>query len=79
MFLKFLQNLQEIICARVSFLIKKELFIKRETLAQVFSSEFSKIFKKTFFTEHDRTTASGRAGSVPDLTHFIPLVSFSSL
>ena len=27
-------------------------FIKKETLAQVFSSEFCKISKNTFFTEH---------------------------
>ena len=33
-------------------------FIKRETLAQVFSCEFWAIFKNTFFTEHLRTTAS---------------------
>ena len=33
-------------------------FIKKETLVQVFSSEFCKIFKSTFCTEHLRTTAS---------------------
>ena len=27
-------------------------FIKKETLAQVFSCEFRKIFKSTYFTEH---------------------------
>ena len=27
-------------------------FIKKETLAQVFSCEFSKIFKDIFFIEH---------------------------
>ena len=37
------------------FLIK---FIKKETLAQVFSCEFCKISKKTFSTEYLRTTAS---------------------
>ena len=31
---------------------------KKETLAQVFSCEFIKISKNTFFTEHLRTTAS---------------------
>ena len=31
---------------------------KKETLAQVFSCEFSKISKNTFFTEHRRTHAS---------------------
>ena len=32
-------------------------FIKKETLAQVFSCEFCKIFKNTFFTEHLWKTA----------------------
>ena len=34
-------------------------FIKKETLAQVFSCEFSKISKNTFFTEHLLETGSG--------------------
>ena len=33
-------------------------FIKKETLAQVFSCGFCEISKKTFFAEHVRTTAS---------------------
>ena len=33
-------------------------FIKKETLAQVFSCEFCEISKDTFFTEHLRATAS---------------------
>ena len=33
-------------------------FIKNETVAQVFSCEFYKIFKNTFFTEHLWATAS---------------------
>ena len=33
-------------------------FIKKETLAQVFSCEFYEISKNTFFTEHLWTTAS---------------------
>ena len=32
--------------------IKACNFIKKETLAQVFSCEFCEIFKNTFFTEH---------------------------
>ena len=32
-------------------------FIKKETLAQVFSYEFCEIFKNIFFTEHLRATA----------------------
>ena len=34
-------------------------FIKKETLAEVFSCEFCEISKNTFFTEHLWTTASG--------------------
>ena len=34
----------------------KHLFIKKETLAQVFSYEFCEISKNTFFTEHLWTT-----------------------
>ena len=33
-------------------------FIKKDTLAQVFSCELCEISKKIFFTEHLRTTAS---------------------
>ena len=49
-----LQNPQENICARVSFLIKLpawalNLFSKKETLAQMLSCDFCKIFKNTFF------------------------------
>ena len=46
------QNSKENTCARVSFLIKLQLsvcnFIKKETLAQVFSCEFYEISKNTF-------------------------------
>ena len=56
-FLKISQNSQGKTCARVSFLIKLQAsacnFIKKETLAQVFSCEFREIFKNTYF---DRTT-----------------------
>ena len=34
------------------------IFIKKETLAQVSSSEFCEIFKNTFFIEDLRATAS---------------------
>ena len=47
-FLEISQNSQENTCARVSFLMK---FFKKETLAQVFYSEFSEISKSAFFTE----------------------------
>ena len=50
-FQKILQNSPENTCARVSFLIKLKAlagnFIKKETLAQVFSCECYKISKNT--------------------------------
>ena len=61
-FLEISQNSQENTCARVSFLIKLKTsacnFIKKETLAQVFSCEFCEISNNTLFTEHLWTTAS---------------------
>ena len=57
-----LENLQENNCARFSFLIKLQAkvcnFIKKETLARVFSCDFCEISKNTFFTEHLWATAS---------------------
>ena len=49
-FLEASQNSQENTCARVSFLKKLQAynFIKKETLAQVFSCEFFEISKNTF-------------------------------
>ena len=51
-FLEISQNSQEKTCARVSFLINSRLqacnFIKKETLAMVFSCEFCEISKSTF-------------------------------
>ena len=38
--------------------VPESFFIKKETLAQVFSCEFLKIFKNTFFQENLRTTVS---------------------
>ena len=37
-------------------------FIKKVTVAQVFSCEFCEIFKNTYFIEHLRTTASEITG-----------------
>ena len=51
-FLKILQNSQENTGDTCNF-------IKKETLAQVFSCEFCEIFKNTLFTGHPWTTASG--------------------
>ena len=60
--LKISQNSRENTCTRVSFLVKLHAetwnFIKKETLAQVFSCEFYEIFMNTFFTEHFLEIAS---------------------
>ena len=62
MFLEISQNSQENTCARVSFLIKLQAsarnFIKKETLAQMFSSEFCKISKNTLFHRTPLVAAS---------------------
>ena len=54
-FLEISQNSQESAYVRVSLL-------KKETLAEVFSSEFCEISKNTFFTEHIWVTASYLSG-----------------
>ena len=55
-FLKISQHSQENTYARVTILMKLRAllcnFIKKETLAQVFSCEFDEIFKCAFFLEH---------------------------
>ena len=51
-FLEISQNSREETCARVPF------SIKLQALAHVFSSEFHKISKNTFFTENLWATAS---------------------
>ena len=45
MFLEISQSLQENTCARVTFLLN---FIKKETLAQVFSCQFYEIYNNNF-------------------------------
>ena len=61
-FLKKSQNSQENTCASLFFNkiagLKGCNFNKKETQAQVFSCEFCKIFKNTYFKEHLRTAAS---------------------
>ena len=51
-------NSQGNTCARVSFLIKLQVsacnFVKKETLAQVFSCEFCEFLRTPFLTEHLR-------------------------
>ena len=63
-FLQILQISQENTCARVSFLIKLQAkacnFIKKETLAQVFSCEFCEISKNTFNYRTPLVAASER-------------------
>ena len=60
--LKFSQNSQENTCAEVSFLIKLQAeacnFIKKETLAEVFSCEFCAIYENTFFYRTPPVAAS---------------------
>ena len=51
-FLEILQNSQKNICARPN----AYNFTEKETLGEVFSCEFCEISKKTFSTEHPRTT-----------------------
>ena len=61
-FSKISQNSQQNTCVRVSFLIQLQdetyNFIKKETLAQVFSSELCDIFEKTFFYSTPPVAAS---------------------
>ena len=62
--LKVLQNSHENTCARVSFLTKLQAeaetcnFIKKETVAHVFSSEFCKFSKNTFLYRTPPVAAS---------------------
>ena len=62
-FLETSQNSRESTCARATFLIKLQSqacnFIKKETLAQVFSCEFCEISKNTFFYKTRPVAASG--------------------
>ena len=60
MFLEISPNLQESTCARVSFFneVAGRNVIKKETLAQVFSSEFWKISKNNFSYRTDPVVAS---------------------
>ena len=62
MVLKILQNSQENTFARISSLLVLQSdawnFIKKGALAQVFSCEFCKIFKNTFFYKTPLVAAS---------------------
>ena len=58
-FLEISQNSLENACIRVSFLVNLQASaLQKETLVRVFSCEFCKFSKNTFFTEHLWTTAS---------------------
>ena len=61
-FLEISQNPQEYTCVRISFSIKLPAetckFIKKETLAQVFSCEFCEYSKNTFFHRTPLVAAS---------------------
>ena len=74
--LETLQNSQENTCARVSFLIIKLSasacnFIKKQTLAQMFSREFCEISKNKFFTKYLQATASYIYHPVIILIYFV--------
>ena len=61
----FTKSSQENNCARVPFLLKLQaykrcIFIKKETLAQVFFCEFCEISKDTFLHRTPLVAASGR-------------------
>ena len=58
-FLEISQNSQENTCARVFF------FIKKETLAQVFSCEFCEISKNTFYYRTPLLVASRHVPGTP--------------
>ena len=71
-FLIIWENSQEHTCVRVSFLIKLQAsacnFIKKETLAHVFSCEFFKVCKNSFFYRTPTlllylTSLKGRSGN----------------
>ena len=84
MSLKVSQNSQKSTCARFFFQktlqVEASNFIKKETLVQVFSREFCKISKNTFFTEHLWTTVSGYSRTLFSwllVYHFITLLETS--
>ena len=54
-FIKFIEKhlCQRLFCSEVTGL-RPATLLKKETLAQLFSCKFCKIFKNTFFTEHLR-------------------------
>ena len=69
--LEILQNLQKKTYARVFFLTKKRSqacnFIRKETLAQVFSCEFYEISRNTFVYRTPLVAASVHVSSIIQL------------
>ena len=67
-------NSQENTCTKDSFLIKLQPkgsnFINKESLAQVFSCEFCKISKKTFFNRTPPVAASVKSSDVYEIFLF---------
>ena len=51
--------------------------IRKETLALVFSCEFSKISKSTFFVEHLQATASMLGNSIENMHGVVHLLRMS--
>ena len=82
MFLDITQNSQENTCGRVSFLIKLQAqacnFIQNQTLGQVFSCEFVKFLRATFFIEHLQWLLLS-IQTIPVLLEFYPLVVLSHI
>ena len=80
MFLEISQIPLENTCARGSFLKTLQVsvcnFIKKETVAQVFSCKFCEISNNSFFTEHLRATASIRY-SLVIISFFLKLSSLA--
>ena len=58
------------------FLIQPSNFVKKESLAQLFSCEFCKISKNTFFTEHLYVTASRTYYQLEGRSQFFTLMQF---
>ena len=82
-FLEILQNSQGNTCARASYFIRLQAeacnFIKKETLAQVFSCEFCKISKNTFFHRTPSVAASHMTCLKNPLSHMISCSSSTQL
>ena len=58
LFLSKVADLRPATLLRKTLWLKAYNFIKKDTLAQVFSCEFCEISKTTFFTEQPRATVS---------------------